>query len=430
MKKQQHIKLHMLILFISPLIGLFALLAVHLLPISPMKEHLYWSTDMITREFTDEILVDGYPSTLTGNFTDCLMLEHAVYSNEEHSILEQVLRMFRSETYNVANDPEGWWPGHSLIDYLQETPQPREVEYSRYWHGYLVILKPLLLLTSFNAIRLLNSAIQLILVGLIVMALAKKNAHNTGIAYLFSLPFMFYVSTYASLSLSICFYIMNIAILLQLKFDRQLIAKNSYGLFFLIVGICTSYFDFLTYPLVTLVYPLCIFFSLHPEIFKTGLKKLINYSVEWCIGYVFMWASKWVLADLLTGSRTIADALQTVDLRTQSVENVSRAEGFLSVVSLHLRPFSNWCFFLLLFIFFMYTVIALYRINTKKAKKSFSQCLIFLLLALYPFLWLFIIQNHSLWHWQFTCRIMSATVFSGATGIGVFLKTSSDKAES
>ena len=76
------------ILICAPIFGLLLLLLVQQLPTEPMRQHVYWSMDMIEQEFTDELVVDGYRSTLTGNFTDCLMLEHAIYNNPEHSSLE------------------------------------------------------------------------------------------------------------------------------------------------------------------------------------------------------------------------------------------------------------------------------------------------------------------------------------------------------
>lgn len=131
-------------------LGLIALLLVHLLPTAPMWEHVYWSFEMIEKEFDDEILVEGYTATWTGDFTDCLMLEHAIYESENHSVLEQTLNMCRSES---CAETDGWWPGYSLKDYLEKIPQAQEVEYSRYWHGYLLVLKPLLYITTFNTIR-------------------------------------------------------------------------------------------------------------------------------------------------------------------------------------------------------------------------------------------------------------------------------------
>ncbi len=82
MKKLAYIvRNDIIILFLGSVIGLLALIAVHLLPTDPMKENIRWSMDMIEKEFADEVLITGYPATLSGNFTDCLMLEHAIYSN-------------------------------------------------------------------------------------------------------------------------------------------------------------------------------------------------------------------------------------------------------------------------------------------------------------------------------------------------------------
>lgn len=367
----KNVRIHVLILILAPAIGLLLLFLVHLLPVDRMKENVYWSLEMIEQEFTDEIAVDGYPATLTGNFTDCLMLQYAIYDRSEHTALEQTLRMFRSEAYAATDEgDDGWWPGYSLVGYLQGEEQ-REVEYPRYWHGYLVVLKPLLFFTSFNSVRLLNSALQLLLVGYIVLKLSKRAAYSTATAYLLSLPFMFYVSTYASLSLSICFYVMNLALLFQLRWEQQLFEENTYGLFFLVVGICTSYFDLLTYPVITLVYPLCLFFVFHKNTMKWNLSKMVLYSLEWGTGYVCMWASKWLLTDMLSGGGVIKDALDTVRIRSQSVENVSRLEGFWDVVSLQIQPYSNCCYFVLILLLLICVAVKAFRLGISVISKRF-----------------------------------------------------------
>lgn len=296
---------------------------------------------MIEKEFTDEVLVDGYRATLTGNFTDCLMLEHAVYAHPEHSILEQVLHMYRSESFYDPNDEEGWWPGQSLKDYLENVPQPREVSYSRYWHGYLLVLKPLLLLTSFNSIRLLNAALQLIMVGFVIIEMTKKGANDLAKGFMISMPFLFFVSTFTSLSLSVCLYIMLAALLVQMKWDRCWVNNSRYGVFFLIVGMVTSYFDFLTYPLVTLAYPLCVYLYFHGDKVWRNVQNMCIFSLEWFFGYGGMWAGKWILSDLLTGSTTIRDALFTIAIRTQSAENETRMGGFGSVIGKNLQDFGS-----------------------------------------------------------------------------------------
>lgn len=401
----------LLLVVIGAVLGSIALLLAHLLPVGPMQEHVYWSLPMIEKEFEDEVVVTGYRSTLTGNFTDCLMLEYAVYEPKEHSVPEQILHMYRSESCGSEGN---WWPGHSLKDYLENTPQPREVEYARYWHGYLVVLKPLLLLTSFNTIRLLNSALQLWLVGCIVMAFCRKNAMSLAKGFLVSVPFLFFVSTYASLSLSICFYIMALSLLIQLRFDPLFCNKNWYLFFFLAVGMATSYFDLLTYPLVTLVFPLCVYIYLHGEKIGSDLQKVGQYSLQWFAGYMGLWASKWILADWFTGSSIVQDAVSTLMTRTGSAAGYSRMIGFISVLQKNIHPYGNWCYVIL-------AAIALVMLLSQMPKqrirlRSLQKAVPYMFLALYPLIWFFVAQNHSEQHWQFTCRIFACSVFAAYAG--------------
>lgn len=411
--------------------GFLALMLVHLLPVEPMKEHAYWSLEMIEKEFGDELAVTGYPATMTGNFTDCLMLEHAVYQSENHSVLEQVLCMYRGESYQGEED--GWQPGRSLSDYLRGVPQPREVEYGRYWHGYLIILKPLLLLTSFNTIRLFNSALQLFMAGCVVAGLCKKNAPALAAGFLLSLSFLFFLSSYASLSLSICLYLMLALVLLQLWFDGVLLEKNRYGYFFLLAGMATSYFDFLTYPLITLVFPLCIYLYLHDSFRgdKCAAARMFEYSLRWLEGYIGLWAMKWILTDVLTGSSVIRDAVETLKTRTHSADGFSRIGGFFNVVWKNIQPYNNWCYVLMAGIGFALLAGGMVRYGVRW--KNWQKTVPYVLLALYPFGWFFAAQNHSAEHWQFTCRIMACSVFSLYAGClkmqGISEKCPDDKAE-
>lgn len=411
MKKQWWLTLRndIVLILLGSIAGFGALMLVHFLPTKPMKEHVYWSLEMIEKEFGNELLVTGYPATMTGNFTDCLMLEHAVYQSEDHSVLEQAMRMYRGESYQGEED--GWQPGRSLSDYLKGVPQPREVEYGRYWHGYLVILKPLLLLTSFNTIRLLNSALQLFMAGCVVAGLCKKNASDLAAGFLLALPFLFFLSSYASLSLSICLYLMLAFLLIQLRLDVVLWEKRRYGYFFLFSGMASSYFDFLTYPLVTLVFPLCVYLYLHDDCGgKHGVFRMFEYSLRWLEGYMGLWAMKWILTDALTGSSVIRDAVDTLKTRTHSADGYSRIGGFFSVVWKNIQPYNNWGYVLIAGIGFALLAGGMVRYGVRWQNRA--KTVPYILLALYPFGWFFAAQNHSAEHWQFTCRIMACSVFA------------------
>ena len=54
------------------------------------------------------------------------------------------------------------------------------VDYARYWHGYLLFLKPLLLFFSLSDIRMMNAALQLILAaGVLLLAFRKRGLRRS-----------------------------------------------------------------------------------------------------------------------------------------------------------------------------------------------------------------------------------------------------------
>lgn len=403
-----------LLIVLGAVIGLAALVLVFCLPVDSMQLHVWQSIPLIEGEFWDSELIPENAATLTGSFTDCLMLENAVYTSEEHGLLEQVLYMYRGE----SGTGDGWAPGFSLIDYLEGVEQPREAEYSRYWHGYLVVLKPLLMLTTFNSIRMIAAAVQLLLVCAVVFLCGRRKENVLGMAFACSMPFLYLFSMFTSLSLSICFYLMAGAVMLQLLWHEKINAKGRYYVFFLMAGMATAYFDFLTYPLVTLGYPLCVCLYLNREEWKESLKKLIGYSAEWSLGYLGLWAMKWILTDLLVGGGAIKDALDTLFTRTESAAGYSKLAGFATVLKQNLSVYGNWSFYLLVLGIAAVLIGMAVRQRREFCKTKLLQGAVLLCIALYPFAWLFATQNHAEQHWMYTFKILAIAVFAGICAVG------------
>ena len=65
--------------------GILLLLLVFQLPTDKMYVHVYQSLPTLEEEFTEGVVVDGFQASLTGNFTDCLMLFYSIYENPKHS---------------------------------------------------------------------------------------------------------------------------------------------------------------------------------------------------------------------------------------------------------------------------------------------------------------------------------------------------------
>lgn len=389
-------------------LGLLALILVHCIPLDKITDHVQQSIPMLQRDFQYNDAIEGYPASCVGTFTDCLMLEYCVYDSQEHSLLEQVMYMYRQE----SSEGEAWTPGISLVDYLSGKEQTREMEYARYWHGYLVVLKPLLYVMSFNAIRILASAIQFLLVSIILMMCFQRKENLLGIGFTAAVPFLYFSNLYMSLSLSICFYILAVAVIIQLKWNEKICQLQKYEEFFLMIGMSAAYFDLLTYPLITLGFPLCICLYLNGENLKNNIKKMACYSISWFGGYIGFWAMKWVLTDILVGGSTIKDAFSTILQRTGSAEEQSRIAGLLTVVFKNLSAYTNWAFLPIILLILAGTIVWIIR-NAQHVKKKNIGCAVsILLVAFYPLAWFFFTQNHSEEHWLFTCKILSVSVFA------------------
>ena len=238
------------------------------------------------------------------------------------------------------------------------------------------------------------------------------------------MPFLYFFSLYYSLSLSICFYVLAIILLVQQSWHERLVRNHHYGEFFLIAGMATSYFDFLTYPLVMLGFPLVVALYWEDCGWKKALCKLVNYSLEWSVGYLGFWACKWILTDILTGGSVIQDALENLLIRTDVAESKSFVSGFLYVLQLNVSVYLNWPFaFLILGI----VIVLLRRLWKNKEcvikDAKWPEALVIGLVALFSFGWFLLTQNHSEQHWVYTFKIFSVSVFAAVCAVEKWMNT-------
>lgn len=109
-----------------------------------MEANVRSSIDIFYTESVYPQQVKGYKSSQLDNETDAIMLLDAIHPAQNRSALENALRVSRitfSDTTSSCID---------LIQYAWENKTlDQTVDYTRYWHGYLVWLKPLLLLMDY-----------------------------------------------------------------------------------------------------------------------------------------------------------------------------------------------------------------------------------------------------------------------------------------
>lgn len=410
MKKNVKKVLNIAIVFVAGImLGFIFLVLSFCLPEEPMQEHLRESIPTLTKYLGTSEMIVGYQSTFDGSFTDGLMLQNAVY-DEGHTLLEKTMGIYRNGWENDL-----WYPRETLVEYLNGVAT-EEYSYARYWHGYLVALKPMLMLFNLEEIYFFNQITQALMLLFVVGALVKKNktkyAVCYGITYLFLVP----VVMPMTLSLSICFYLYLIINCLQMCWHDKWEEKGWYTYVFFIIGMATSYVDFLTYPIVTLGIPMVMYFVLSKEDkIKQILAKVTTYSAIWGIGYIGMWASKWLIGSLILKENILQDAGNTLAQRVDTITYDSRLLSFFSVVWYNMKMYKALPYILLVLILFVAVIVLTIKYPAIRSKKQFLLgCLPYLVISIMPFAWYALALNHSGEHYMFTFRALIVTVFAGS----------------
>ena len=138
----------LLLLFASSVLGLALLVLVYSLPGRwRMMDNLQQSVLTFENEPEYAMTIRLYPGTQKDNFTDALMISHALYADPGQSALDKALHVYHEEYPGTTSQSLA----QLITGYAQEEPQV--VSYGRYWHGYLVFLRPLLMIMGYEDIR-------------------------------------------------------------------------------------------------------------------------------------------------------------------------------------------------------------------------------------------------------------------------------------
>ena len=418
------------LLVIGVAAGYALLCAVYLLPCDIMQKNLKRSEVIFTAEEDYRRVIPGYISTQLDTYTDAWMLGISVYE-EDAPLLTRVLSCNREQS--------GSGPKESIVSYLDrinhdgtyEAGTDREVVgYPRYWHGYLVALKPLLMIFSYADIRVFNMFAQTFIVMLICAELLKRNHKREIFAYIMSILFIMPIVIPLSIQFSVIFYVANIAMYILLRKYETFDSRGMLFLFFELTGMCTSYFDFLTYPIATLGMPLCVLIMIEQDkgenVFNI-IKRIIQNSISWGFGYAAMWASKWFLASIVLHENIIMNAVSQITMRTGTVaenEKISLIETVLRNAEFYFNPPH------ILIVIASVALLMVILIKTRTKLSEFIKSSVpWLMVACYPFAWYILARQHSYEHHWFTFRGLMVTVFACLNILVCAMKRHSDKAK-
>lgn len=389
-----------------------------MLPVGRMKSHIAESDEVFNHEGIYPQLMYGIKSSQLDNYTDGLMYATAIHPGSGH--------VLRDALYNARYEYADTSIVQGLNDYANDVSVKEslryEMRYARYWHGYLIILKPLLLFFNVGEIRMLNLIMQTFFFLVLLYMIIQKYGISYTLPVIMMVLILNPIAMPLSLQFSWVYYISLLGgiILLSMK---QTPEREIYLYLFMAFGMLTSYFDLLTYPLITLGLPL-VFLLLKGREIKSGRRILISISacISWFVGYAVMWIGKWFLVYLFGHNNLFQEIFYKISERTSMSGEEEEPLTLwmtmgrpLSVVLTKPYIFAFICLFIGYFVCILYQRKKNERKPNVDLKGIFIYLLPYVIIAVMPFVWFCILSNHTYAHYWFAYRDLAVTVLAVGT---------------
>ena len=332
-------------------------------------------------------LAFGLPLLKIDNFTDLLMLNEAWCSDNAHPVNAAMMNYFFF--------PEGGNMFEASVKMInQPVGQEELTEYSRYWHGFQIVLRPLLVLTDYKTLIVIN---YILLTLLALWCLCNVWQHCKPSVSI-SLGIVLLLTAFPAVPLcfqySVCFYIMFLFIIALL---RNKTTRRQDVCSFFTVGALTAFFDLLTTPLLTLGIPLLIYMQGTTE--DGRMKRSVQLSASWAAGYASLWLSKCLMAWLLTRQNVLGVFMEEAHMRSAlGLNTVSRliTGHFLTCIG----------------IAFLSAVLVVLAMRWARRCTCLRRDGWLLFVAALPLLWYAVLLQHTVIHFFFVWRMLAITLMA------------------
>ena len=376
------------------------------------------SADILSEQGMNPIISKAFNIEINNN-TDAVVINIA-YSIDSDNPLKSYLRARKNYKKGVTKYQVGEMNGEGLsINYNPETKEEETgkynpvgelddfvngrlkntLNYARYWQGYLVLFRPMLIIMNLTQIRWFNIFLFLGLLIYFMYLLKKRFSLNVSIIYGLSIICSGYFTAAYTLESTPIFLTMMVASIIFLKRIDKI--KNI-GVFVFVVGMIANFIDFLTVPVITLGIPLSLYLLKLMEMkkdLKYCIKFLLGNSILWLVAYSLTWVSKWVLYDLIiTNEKSLIKiGFEQVLYRTQRVNEAVIYRSYIYSILTMVGKSSLYT----LLTAGIIMVISKFKLVVSEINKRY---LAFLFLGLYPIVWYIVLANHTVLHEFFVYR--------------------------
>lgn len=410
------IMLH-IVVFISTVFVLWGLLIVtSCIPNSDIKDNLLESALFYTDKDAFEFGDGGKFNSVSDNYADSILL-NIMWNIKSAS---PVISSLDTKYYDGEEYGENW----GLYQAVNGTKP--NTDYTRYWHGSVIFIRPLMLFTDVSGVKAVGFTVLLLLIAATVTVLIKRKHHFAAAALILSLIGIQFWNIRLSLeyipAFMVCFTLCLLYILLEKKGDIFLTMLSVAG------GAMIAFFDFLTVETITILVPLVLVFIIRTDdnrlgSFKDNLLITIKCGICWGLSYIMTFAVKWSAASVAVGENIFSTAFSAAGIRLYgSTEEVSMpiykqisaaVAANISTIFGGTERIDNSVLITGLLCTVLICGIILYIF--RGTKKNTALTLTIIVLMAVPYIRYMVLNNHSYLHEFFTYRAQITVILGLCT---------------
>ena len=381
-----------------------SIIGVQFIPRSAIEDNIRSSSEYLNDEGLNAIYGWNDFHHLD-TFTDALIFDMIFVANPDEPINSGMLNYMYFNGGNPIDD----------LNYLANNNFD-DIElghYSRYWHGMQILIRPLLVLTDYEGIRIINFIFMTCLLAILCMLMWKR------ITPAFTLCFLLTFSVTNSFILPLCMQYCNCLNIAMIGMIALLLLPQTFhsylnaGLLFFVIGSICNFFDLLTNPLISFGLPYIIYCV--TQKLENPIKMLIILGLIWSIGYGISFISKWTIATIITNENCFIAALEAVQNRASSV--ITGKDDYTDLDLVYITKqllYVLWVNFIWLSLGVMFIFIFLFFYNRRTFICNLRHhSWLLITAALVPTWYYFVMRNHSFVHLSlFAWRTLYLSIFS------------------
>lgn len=392
------------------------LILTSLIPNGKIRTNMFGSAEQYNG--ADPFYQSAGRNTVTDNYADVILLNVLWNIKSDDAFVSSLDTKYYDGDDGVTDRGENY----GLFSAVFEDTPPN-TDYSRYWHGSVIFIRPLMLLGDVRVVKLAGIIFTLLFLIIDCIMLIKRGQKFGAAALVISFAAVQMYNIRLSLE-----YMPTVLICLgMLPFFVSLEKRGDVPLFVLsvICGTMTAFFDFLTTETLTILIPLIIIMMTRKnegrfEGFKRELATSAKCGVSWGCAYLCTFLVKWTAASIVTGENKFTAAIFSAEVRVNG-----EAEELSPVMQMILAPLANISAMfggyervspanIIAGLFITAAISAgiffIFRRGEKGSGKGFARLM--LVLGFVPYLRYIVLNNHSYLHEFFTYRAQAASVLA------------------